>query len=239
MSPRDLTASVRQRLLNLSRARGEDFNLVLTRYALERFMYRLSRSSHGQKFVLKGAMLFPLWGGDARRPTRDLDLLGRGQNDVPSLEQTFREVLKTDVEPDGIMFLPESVRGERIREDEEYEGVRLRFEARLGAARVSVQVDVGFGDVVTPAAEETDYPVLLDFPAPRLLAYPRETAIAEKFEAMVKLGIANTRMKDFRDVWVLSREHSFDGVTLSVAISATFRRRGTSLPDGVPLALTD
>jgi predicted nucleotidyltransferase component of viral defense system len=210
----------------------------LTRYALERVMYRLSRSTHRDQFILKGAMLFSLWGGEPHRPTRDLDLLGRGTIDIPRLEQVFREVIGVEVEDDGLEFLPETVRGERIREDEEYEGVRVHLEARLAAARIKVQIDVGFGDVVTPVAEEIDYPVLLDFPAPRLRAYPRETVVAEKFEAMVKLGIANSRMKDFYDLWVMSRDFSFEGETLSRAIEATFRRRGTELPTALPLALT-
>jgi predicted nucleotidyltransferase component of viral defense system len=238
MSPRNVAASVRQRLLNLSRERGEEFGLVLTRYALERVMYRLSRSTHRDQFILKGAMLFALWGGEPHRPTRDLDLLGRGAIDIPRLEQVFREVIGVEVEDDGLEFLPETVRGERIREDEEYEGVRVHLEARLAAARIKVQIDVGFGDVVTPVAEEIDYPVLLDFPAPRLRAYPRETVVAEKFEAMVRLGIANSRMKDFYDLWVMSRDFSFEGETLSRAIEATFRRRGTELPTALPLALT-
>ena len=239
MSPRDVAASVRQRLLNLARESGEDFGLVLTRYALERMMYRLSVSTHREQFVLKGAMLFALWGNDPHRPTRDLDLLGRGTIDIPRLESVFREVIGVEVEDDGLEFLAETVRGERIREDEEYEGVRVYLEARLAAARIKVQIDVGFGDVVTPAPRETEYPVLLDFPAPRLRAYTRETVVAEKFEAMVKLGVANTRMKDFYDLWVMARDFEFDGDLLSRAIKATFERRVTTLPTGVPLALSD
>jgi predicted nucleotidyltransferase component of viral defense system len=239
MSQRNVAASVRQRLLNLSRDRGEDFGLLLTRYGLERVMYRLSLSGHREQFVLKGAMLFALWADDPHRPTRDLDLLGHGTIDTRRLEQVFSEVIGVEVEDDGLEFLSETVRGERIREDEEYEGVRVRLEARLAAARIKVQIDVGFGDVVTPAPEETEYPVLLDFPAPRLRAYPRETVVAEKFEAMVKLGIANSRMKDFYDLWVMARDFEFDGALLSRAIKATFERRGTALPTDVPLALSD
>lgn len=239
MSPRNTAASVRQRLLNLARDRGEDFGLVLTRYALERVMYRLSVSEHREQFVLKGAMLFALWADDPHRPTRDLDLLGHGTIDTQRLEQVFREVIGVEVENDGLEFLAETVRGERIREDEEYEGVRVRLEARLAAARIKIQIDVGFGDVVTPVPQEMEYPVLLAYPAPRLLTYPRETVVAEKFEAMVKLGIANSRMKDFYDLWVMARDFEFDGALLSRAIKATFERRGTALPTGVPLALSD
>lgn len=161
MSPRNMAASVRQRLLNLARDRGEDFGLVLTRYALERLMYRLSVSEHREQFVLKGAMLFALWGGEPHRPTRDLDLLGRGTVDTRRLEQVFREVIVVKVEDDGLKFLAETVRGERTREEEEYEGVRVHLEARLAAARIKVQVDAGFGDVMTPAPLEEEYPVLL------------------------------------------------------------------------------
>jgi predicted nucleotidyltransferase component of viral defense system len=234
-----MAASVRQRLLNLARDRGEDFGLVLTRYALERLMYRLSVSEHREQFILKGAMLFALWGGEPHRPTRDLDLLGHGAIDTRRLEQVFREVIGVEVENDGLEFLAETVRGQRIREEEEYEGVRVHLEARLVAARIKVQIDVGFGDVMTPAPRVEEYPVLLDFPAPRLRAYSRETVVAEKFEAMVKLGIVNTRMKDFYDLWVLARHFEFEGVLLGRAIKATFERRGTALPTEVPLALSD
>lgn len=239
MSPRNVAASVRQHLLNLARDRGEDFGLVLTRYALERLLYRLSVSEHREQFILKGAMLFALWGGEPHRPTRDLDLLGRGTVDTRRLEQVFREVIGVKVEDDGLKFLAETVRGERTREEEEYEGVRVRLEARLAAARIKVQIDIGFGDIMTPAPREEEYPVLLDFPAPRLRAYPRETVVAEKFEAMVKLGIINTRMKDFYDLWVMARNFEFEGALLGRAIRATFERRGTALPAELPLALSD
>jgi predicted nucleotidyltransferase component of viral defense system len=239
LSPRNVAASVRQRLLNLARDRGEDFGLVLTRYALERMMYRLSVSKHHDQFVLKGAMLFALWGGDPHRPTRDLDLLGHSTIDTQRLEQVFSEVIGVKTENDGLEFPVETVRGERIREAEEYEGVRIHLEARLAAARIKVQIDVGFGDVMTPEPQEMEYPVLLDFPSPRLWTYPRETVVAEKFEAMVKLGIANSRMKDFYDLWVIASDFEFDGALLGQAIKATFERRGTALPTGVPLALSD
>jgi Nucleotidyl transferase AbiEii toxin, Type IV TA system len=184
-------------------------------------------------------MLFALWSDEPHRPTRDLDLLGHGTIDTQRLEQVFREVIGVEVENDGLEFPAETVCGERIREDEEYEGVRVHLEARLAAARIKVQIDVGFGDVMTPGPQETEYPVLLDFPVPRLRTYPRETVVAEKFEAMVKLSIANSRMKDFYDLWVMARDFEFDGVLLSRAIKATFERRGTALPISVPLALSD
>jgi predicted nucleotidyltransferase component of viral defense system len=236
--PRNVAASVRQRLMNLARAQNEDFQLVLTRYALERLLYRLSQSEHRDVFVLKGAMLFELWGDQPHRPTRDLDLLGHGENSIPRFERIFREVCKLAVEEDGLVFKAESVRGDTIKEDQEYEGLRLKLDCRLENARIPVQIDIGFGDVVTPAATEVTYPVLLDFPAPVLPAYSRESVVAEKFQAMVKLGIANSRMKDFYDLWVLARQFEFQGPVLCQAIQATFERRRTPVPADVPMALS-
>ncbi len=236
--PRNLPASVRERLRKLAAARKEDFQLVLTRYALERWLYRLSRTPHADSFILKGAMLFQLWTGQPHRPTRDLDLLGRGDNSVAAVVAAFREVCNQAVEADGLEFRAESVRGERIKEDQEYEGIRVHCEARLENARIPLQIDVGFGDAVTPPPADVRYPTLLDFPAPALRAYRRETVVAEKFQAMTALGMANSRMKDFYDLWVLARGFAFDGSTLSGAIRATFRRRRTALPTAAPLALT-
>jgi predicted nucleotidyltransferase component of viral defense system len=236
--PRDLTASVRQRLLNLAQARREDFQFVLTRYALERLLYRLSRSTHRDLLVLKGAMLFQLWGDQPHRPTRDLDFLGRGEISIPRFVQVAREICSITVEDDGLVFGAESVRGDVIKEDQEYEGLRLNLECRLGNARIPIQIDVGFGDVVTPAASEATYPTLLDFPAPILAAYSRESVVAEKFQAMVMLGIANSRMKDFYDLWILARQFEFQGPLLCEAIRATFERRRTPVPVEVPLALS-
>jgi Nucleotidyl transferase AbiEii toxin, Type IV TA system len=177
---KNMSASVKQRLLNLGRQRGLEFNLVLTRYGAERFLYRLSRSPHGRSFVLKGAIVFRLWNDTPHRPTRDVDLLGRGSLDAERLAAVFRSICTTVVEDDGIVFDPMSVRIERIHDDSEHPGVRVRMEGRLGTARVPVQVDVGFGDVVVPAPELVEFPCLLDHPAPRLHAYRRETVVAEK-----------------------------------------------------------
>lgn len=236
--PRNLAASIRQRLLNLARARGEDFNFLLTAYCLERLMYRLGQSSHRREFVLKGAMLFRAWEGEPHRATRDLDLLGRGGPDIPRLEHIFGAIWATSVPADGLELEPGSIRGEEIRETQEYGGIRLRMAARLGNARIPLQVDIGFGDAVTPGVAKITYPTLLDGPAPVLYAYPRETVVAEKLQAMVLLGVANTRMKDFYDLWVLARRFDFDGPPLANAIAATFRRRSTPLPDAPPVALT-
>ena len=180
---KNLPASIRDHLFSLARSRGEDFQLVLTRYGLERVMHRIGQSPYREQFILKGAMLFSLWSDEAHRATRDLDLLGRGASEIASLEAVFREIMTMEVEADGLEFVEESLRGARIREDQEYEGVRLQFELRLASARVPVQVDIGFGDAITPAAEEIVYPSLLDQSRPRLLAYPRETVVAEKFQA--------------------------------------------------------
>jgi hypothetical protein len=236
---RNIAASVRQRLLNASRARREDFQVTLTRYAIERLLYRLSKSAHREQFIIKGAMLFSAWNEVPHRPTRDLDLLSFGTSDIPRLEGMFREIVNTEVEPDGLEFFAESVRGGRIKEDQEYEGVRLSIQARLEHARLSLQIDIGFGDAVTPAPEEIEYPTLLaDLPAPRLRAYSRYSVVAEKFQAMVMLGIANTRMKDFFDVWTLAGSFNFDGRVLCQAMKMTFERRETEIPSTAPLALT-
>jgi predicted nucleotidyltransferase component of viral defense system len=237
--PKDLTASVRQRLLNLARERREDFQRLLRRYAQERLLYRLSRSEHRDSFILKGALLFAIWSSEPHRPTRDLDLLGRGDPAATTLVETFRALCSVPVEPDGIVFLPETLTGREIREEQEYGGIRLTLLALMGTARVPLQVDIGFGDTVTPAPVEVEFPVLLDFPAPHLCAYPRETVVAEKLEAMVSLGLDNSRMKDFYDLWVLSQRFAFDGVPLSAAVEATFKRRGTRLPTDTPAALTE
>ena len=228
--PSNKAASVRQKLLNRSREKGEDFQVLLNRYALERFLYRLSCSAHRDRFVLKGALLFVLWEGDLHRMTRDLDLLGYGSHAVGDLVQVVREVFEAEVEEDGLIFFTDQVGGALIREDQAYEGVRVIVPGRLGSARVRLQIDVGFGDAVTPGPVESTLPTLLDAPAPVLRTYPKETVVAEKLQAMVVLGIANSRMKDFYDIAHLAGHFAFDGSLLSEAIRATFERRRTSIP---------
>lgn len=235
---RNLSASVRQRLLTLSQRRKEPFDLVLVRYGIERLLYRLSRSPHAEKFLLKGAMLFAIWSDGTHRPTRDVDLLGFGTRDDKELKTIFTELCRLETEPDGLTFLPDSVAAAPIREEAAYPGIRITLEARLGKARISVQVDIGFGDVVTPEPDEVEFPALLDFPAPHLRTYPIYTVVAEKLEACVRLGESNTRMKDFFDLWFLSRKFPFDGALLKDAITRTFVRREMSLPVTVPVALT-
>jgi hypothetical protein len=238
-NPTNLAASVRQRLLNLSRERGEDFQLLLTRYGIERLLDRLSRSEHAPGFVLKGAVLFALWTGKPHRPTRDLDLLGIGESSPERLTEVFRSLCQIEVPDDGLVFSADTVAVAPIREDQEYGGERVKLEARLGRSRIDLQIDVGFGDVITPKAETIEYPTLLGMAPPRLRAYPRETVVAEKLEAMVKLGIANSRMKDFFDLSVLARSFGFSGLVLRDAIAATFRRRRTAIPTERPIALTE
>jgi predicted nucleotidyltransferase component of viral defense system len=235
----NLVASVGDRLRAIAKKQGEQTQNVLNRYGLERWLYRLSRSPYRDRFVLKGAMLFTLWSKEPHRKTRDLDLLGFGAKSIPEWEQVFRQICLAEVEPDGLEMLPRSVRGEIIRVEEEYAGTRIKLMAMLGKARIPLQIDVGFGDAVTPAPQEISFPTMLDFPSPSLRAYRPETVIAEKFHAMVDLGLRNTRMKDFYDVWKLSQQFEFDGEIIVDAIRATFLRRQTSLPAGVPLALSD
>ena len=239
-APRDLAASVRQRLQNLSRQRGEDPNLVLARYAIERLLYRLSVSPYADRFVLKGALLFALWTGRMHRPTRDLDMLGYGDNSSEALADLFTSLCTESAVADGLQFDPNAILVTEIREDQDYVGHRVYVLAKLGNARIRLHVDIGLGDVVVPAPEEVDYPVLLPgSPRPHLRAYPKETVVAEKLHAMVVRGMANSRMKDFYDLSVMAREFRFDGATLSHAIAATFERRVTPMPEGVPVALTD
>lgn len=229
-APKNLAASVKARLQNEAARRDDDFNLLLLRYGIERLLFRLSQSAYADRFLLKGAMLFVVWDEKTHRPTRDLDLLGFGPSEKEDLQKLFEEVVTLAVVDDGLVFDPASVRAEEIREDNTYGGVRVRIMAKLGPAEVPVQIDVGVGDAVTPAPETANFPALLDFPAPQVRTYPVYTVVAEKFEAMAKLGIANTRMKDFHDVWFLTRRFQLDGPTLRRAIEATFARRQTPLP---------
>ncbi len=221
--PTDLAASVRERLRQLAGGRGQELQLVLTRYGVERLLYRLSRTPAAERFILKGAVLFYIWEGEIPRPTRDVDFLGYGDASPTAVAAVFREVCGATVEPDGLSFMSSSVRAAQIRDRQEYGGVRVRLTAMLGRARVPLQIDVGFGDAVTPRAEVATFPALLDFPAPQVRAYPAASVVAEKFQAMVALGIANTRMKDFYDLYRLSETQDFDGETLAAAIRATFR----------------
>jgi predicted nucleotidyltransferase component of viral defense system len=239
--PQYLAASVRQRLLNLAQSQKENFNLVLTRYGIERLLYRLTQSPASDRFILKGAMLFTIWSDTPHRMTKDVDLLSRGDNSIESIEAIFREICQLEVIPDGLAFDETTVKGTLIKADREYPGVRILLTAFIAntRTRIDLQVDVGFGDIVTPTPQLLNLPTILsDFPAAQLYAYSKETVIAEKFEAMVLLGIGNTRMKDFYDLWYLSQNFTFQGALLCQAIIATFDSRRTSIPTGIPLALT-
>ncbi|MBI1341183.1 nucleotidyl transferase AbiEii/AbiGii toxin family protein [bacterium] len=234
---KNMGASVRARLLAISKANGQVFDLVLNRYAIERLLYRLSVSAHAQRFVLKGATLLMTWLDAPHRGTRDLDLLGFGDPDGDKMLAVFREVMAADGD-DGIVFDVSALKIERIREHLAYGGFRLVTTADIGSARVKISIDIGFGDALEPGPETLDYPVLLDMPAPQLRGYARETVIAEKFEAITSLGRDNTRMKDFHDIWILSRAFTFNDDRLARAIKATFARRGTAIPTEPPDALT-
>ncbi len=234
-SPGNIPASVRQRLLNRARNDRRPFNELLQYYTMERFLYRLSRSPHADRFILKGALMLRVWRSPELRPTMDIDMLGRTSNTEAEIVAQIRDILAVDVEADGLVFDLDSIQSERITEDADYEGIRIRFRGTLGSARITVQIDIGFGDIVYPGPEESDFPTMLNYPAPRLLCYSRESAIAEKFETMVKLGALNSRMKDFYDIWLLSRQFDFDGARLTEAIRLTFDRRGTKPPREVEI----
>ena len=232
------SASILARLLNLARQRGDDYNLLLNHFALERLLCRVAASPHVDRFLLKGALLFSLWYDQPHRPTRDADLLALGSDDTATLIATFRDIGGIEMD-DGIAFDPQSVRADSIRDDNRYGGLRVRLTGHIGNVRCALQIDVGFGDAVTPEPQTVMFPVLLaDLAAPRLRVYPVYTVIAEKYHAMVILGLANTRMKDFFDIATIARRTDLDGATLARAIGATFARRDTALPTRPPVALT-
>jgi predicted nucleotidyltransferase component of viral defense system len=235
---KNTAVSVRDRLLQLAKRRGEDFQLLLTRYALERLLYRLSQSEYRDRFILKGAMLFALWDDQPYRATRDVDFLGFGDSSEGAVRDTFRTLCNTTVADDGLLLHADSVRVVHIRDVMEYGGMRVTLLGELAGARIPIQADIGFGDVVTPEPERVEYPTLLGSPAPLLRAYPRETVVAEKYQALVYLGMANSRMKDFYDLWVMAQRFDFVGVTLSEAINNTFARRETTLPEQTPSGLS-
>jgi len=232
-------ASIHARLLNRAKERGEDFNLLLTRYGIERFLYRLSQLPVREVLLLKGALLFDLWFDVPHRPTRDADFLGFGQKDAEALATTIRDICIVAAD-DGMEFDPGSILVEEIREDARYGGLRVKLLGKLGNARVTLQLDVGYGDAVTPGPEEAEYPTLLeDMPAPRLRVYPRASVVAEKLEAIVSLGMANSRMKDYFDLRAMAREGDLDENLLGEAIAATFDRRRTAIPARAPLGLSE
>ena len=239
MSERNVAASVRARLLNRARETKQDFNLVLTRYAIERLLYRISISNHADQFLLKGALLFDLWFDIPHRPTRDADFLGFGSAELPHIEGVFRDICRIETH-DGVAFQLDTVHAAEIRKDANYGGVRVTLLGVIDGARCQIQIDIGFGDAVTPGPEDVEYPVMLpEFAAPKLRVYPRYTVVAEKFETLSTLGITNSRMKDYFDLWVLARHTDFDGDILRRALRATFDRRKTVLTGQAPFGITD
>ena len=237
--PRNVAASVANRLLQRGRRTGEEHQFLLARYGLERLMYRLSESVARDRFVVKGALLFLVWADEPFRATRDLDLLAIREPSPQELLELFRSLCDMAVEEDGVVFDPASITVSEIREDQQYGGLRVTMRARLGKILIPIQVDIGFGDAVTPEPQAGAFPALLEFPAPVLRLYPRETVVAEKFEAMEQLGLLNSRMKDYYDLWVLARHYDFEGDLLRQAIRNTFRRRKTDLPKGEPEGLSE
>src|SRR5579872_296307 len=237
MSGRDIGASVRQRLLNKSRTQGRPFQELLQYFAMERFLYRLAKSPYSDRFVLKGALLLTAWRAPQSRPTMDIELEGRVNNQLDHIKEVVATVCEVDVDPDGIAFNRTSIEVSRIKEDADYEGVRVQFHATLARARIPMQLDIGFGDVINPGPTEIEYPTLLNFPAPVLRAYPKETVVAEKLEALTALGLLNSRLKDFYDLALLCRMYPFEGQRLSEAVSATLRHRGTAI-EAEPIGLT-
>ncbi len=236
---RNLAASVRARLKQQADATKQDFNLTLTRYGLERLLYRLSVSEYASNFLLKGALLFAFWYDVAHRPTRDADLLGFGPDDIDTAVTTFRKICQVPAE-DGVVFDPDTVKGSIIRKEAGYGGVRIDLQGKLDGARIALQVDIGFGDAVTPEPQAITYPVLLeDFPAPQLRAYPKYTVVAEKFHAVCLLGMTNTRVKDYFDLWVLLDDNALDPSEMRRAIEATFERRKMAMPSSVPVGFTE
>jgi predicted nucleotidyltransferase component of viral defense system len=232
-STKNIPASVRQRLLNKAKQEQRPFNELLQYYGMERFLYRLSQSPHAKQFILKGGLMLRVWSASDSRPTMDIDMLGRTSNDPSHILQQMQEILSLAVEPDGMTFDLDSLQTEPIKQDADYQGIRIRCLGYLDKARINIQVDLGFGDVVFPEPETSLLPTLLDYPAPQLLCYSRESTIAEKFEAMLKLGILNSRMKDFYDIWLLSQQFDFDGKKLMRAIDLTLKHRETVLEEPI------
>ncbi len=238
-SPKNVSASVRDRLLNLARSSNRDFQELVIHYTVERFLARLTSSAHQDRFILKGAMLYTAWKLDDKRTTMDLDLLGTGNPDPKDLSRTFREICGVSIEDDGLMFDKESITAVPIREEAIYDGVRVVLPVRLGVMSIRLQVDVGFGDTIVPAPQPAEFPSLLSEDGPVVKAYSPETVVAEKFNAMVLLGMANSRMKDYFDIWMLSRSFVFEGPVLREAIANTFSKRQTPLPESMPVGVTE
>lgn len=231
----NISASVRAQLQNIARQSNRPFAEVLQYYSMERFLYRFGKSPYAHHFILKGALIFTAMNMLQRRTTLDIDFLGRFDNQIENIEKVIKDICITEVESDGLIFDPQTVKGQKIKEDADYEGVRVKFTGYLERARVPMQIDIAFDDIIYPRAKLLDYPVILDLPKPRLQGYPLESIISEKFEAMIKLGLLNSRMKDFYDIWLMMRQFNFDGKILAEALKKTFKHRKTELPYKKPL----
>ena len=232
---KNIEASIRARLQNKAKETNRPFSEVLQYYGMERFLYRFSRSKYADKFILKGALMFTVWQIPERRTTLDIDFLARYDNKVTDIETVMKDLCNIHVEPDGLMFDSKAVKGQKIKEDADYEGVRIKFRGFLERSRIPMQIDVGFGDIIYPKPKIIDYPIILDLPKPHLKGYPTESVVSEKFEAMVKLGLLNSRMKDFYDIWLMMRQFDFNGSELAEALKRTFEHRKTPFPQGKPL----
>ena len=228
---KNIQASIRARLQNKARETNRPFSEILQYYGMERFLYRVSRSKHADRFILKGALMFTVWQVPERRTTLDIDFLAHYDNQLTAVEKMIKDICRISVVPDGLIFDPQTVKGRKIREEVDYEGVRIKFTGFLERSRIPMQIDIAFGDIIYPKPKVIDYPVILDFPKPRLKGYPVESVISEKFETMVKLGLLNSRMKDFYDIWLMMRRFDFDGSKLSEALKRTFSHRKTILPE--------
>jgi hypothetical protein len=234
---KNLEASVRGRLQNKAKETNRPFSEVLQYYGMERFLYRFSQSEYSGIFVLKGALMFTVWDVKERRTTVDIDFLANYDNKIDEIEQVVKDICKVKVASDGLIFDLGSVKGRKIKEDADYEGVRVKFVGSLERSKIPMQIDFGFGDVIHPSARKIKFPVILDLPGPELYGYTPESVVAEKFEAMIKLGIVNSRMKDFYDIWIMTRQFNFEGKALIQAIRKTFKKRKTDLPISAPLFL--
>jgi len=226
---KNIPASIRAQLLNYAKQQGRPFNEILQYYALQRFLYRLSKSEHSKSFILKGAFLLKAWGYADNRPTMDIDLLGKTENSEQNIVSKIRDIIETKIEPDGLVFDMDSILSEPILKEADYTGIRISFLCSLDTAKISIQIDIGFGDVIYPKAEVIELSSVIGLSAAKVRSYSRESSIAEKFHAMFKLGTLNSRMKDFYDIWILSEKYAFDGKILSTAITKTFANRKTAL----------
>lgn len=232
---KNIEASVRALLQNKARETNRSFSEILQYYGIERFLYRFSCSKYADKFILKGALMFTVWQVSQRRTTLDIDFSARYDNQIMTIEKAIKDVCRVSVTSDGLIFTPQTVKGYKIKEDAEYEGVRVKFKGFLERSRIPMQIDIAFSDVIYPKPKIINYPVILDFPKPRLKGYPAESVVSEKFEAMVKLGLLNSRMKDFYDIWLMTRQFDFHGSSLVEALKRTFKHRKTELPKHKPL----